>query len=166
MTTYYPFIPSQNAAPSFTPTFDGDQYQVTVPFLLFGQRLYLQCNAIDGTLIFYQALVESDPGVPIQSLTWDIETGTVNGTTAQVHGYRLGDTVALTVSGATPDVYNGLFKVLITGPMSFSYPLSLESDHGAATVQGFLSYNIDMLAAFGFKTSTLVYRNGNFEVNP
>ena len=163
--TVYPFQPSQTAAPSFTPTFDGQQYLVSVPWSLFGQRYYVSCVGLDGTLIYYQALVESPPGIVIESLDWDAQLSTVSGVTDTPHGYPLGQTVKLTVSGASPDAYNGVFLMLSTGPNSFSYPLDLPSDPGAATTPGILSFDIDMNGPFGF-ASTFVYRAGAFVVTP
>lgn len=164
MTTYFPFTPSNLSTPQFLPTFDGQQYQVNIVWSLFGQRYYVMCRALDGALIYNQALVESTPGLPIQAMAWNIQTKTVNGSTQVPHGYRLGMTINLTVSAAAPGAYNGLFKVLITGPSSFSYPLSLDLDPGPTTTAGILSYNINMNGAY-FESS-LVFRNQNFEVNP
>ena len=164
MTTYYPFTPSNVGPPSFTPTFDGSQYQVSVVWNLFGKRYYVQCVDLQGATVYNQALIESDVGIAIESLAWESLTSQVNGVTGDAHGYPLGETVALTVNGAAPVVYNGMFAVLITGPDTFSYPVTFDADPGPATVPGTLSYDINMNGAYF--TSSLVFRNGNFEVSP
>ena len=96
MTTYYPFTPSNVGPPSFTPTFDGSQYQVSVVWNLFGKRYYVQCVDLQGATVYNQALIESDVGIAIESLAWESLTSQVNGVTGDAHGYPLGETVALT----------------------------------------------------------------------
>lgn len=160
--TLYPFTPSQNAAPQFTPTFDGEQYAVSIPWSLFGQRYYVKCVDLNGNLIYNQALVESPPGQPIETLAWDEIRQVANGVTAAPHGYKTAQTISLTIAGAAPDGYNGRFLVLITGPTTFAYPVAFDSDPGAATVAGILSYDIDMNGAY-FDTP-LVFRNNTFAV--
>ena len=158
----YPFIPSAGSPPQFTPTFDGEQYKVSVVWGLFGQRYYVTCVDMNGNSIYTQPLIESNPGLPIQSLAWNALQNIAQGTTASPHGYAVGATVMLTISGATPAQYNGTWEVLITGPSSFSYPAGFSSDPGPAQMSGTLSYNIDMNAAY-FDTP-LVYVNGSFVV--
>ena len=160
--TLYPFVPSASAPPQFTPTFDGEQYMVSVVWGLFGQRYFIKCVDMSGNLIYYQPLIESNPGLVIQTLAWNELQNVVQGTTVNAHGYKIGATIKLTVSGAAPAQYNGVWMVLITGPNSFSYRGAFTSDPGAASVAGVLSYNVDMNAAY-FDTP-LVYVNGNFVV--
>ena len=68
----------------------------------------------------------------ITSITWLSSVATV--TTAAPHGFTNGDTVPLTISGATPTGYNGTFNCLITGASTFTYPLV--SNPGSETVPG------------------------------
>jgi hypothetical protein len=162
--TLYPFTPvASGAPPQFSPTFDGAQYVVSIEWGLFGQRYYIRCVDLNGVLIYYQALIESSPGLTIQSLAWSELQNIVQGVTIDPHGYQIGATLKLTVSGATPDEYNGTWTVLVTGPSSFSYPASFTDDPIPATTPGILSYNIDMNAAYGFSTP-LVYSSGVFAV--
>lgn len=58
----------------------------------------------------------------------------VNVTTAAPHGYANGVTVPTTIAGMTPAGYNGTYTATVTGPETFTYPLS--SSPGAATVEG------------------------------
>jgi head-tail adaptor len=60
-----------------------------------------------------------DP-VSVTSLTRTSTTATV--TTAAPHGYASNDYV--TVAGSTPAGYNGRPKITVTGPSSFTYPVS------------------------------------------
>ena len=160
--TLYPFIPSAGSPPQFTPTFDGEQYVVSVVWGLFGQRYFIKCVDMNGNLVYYQPLLESNPGLPVQSLAWNQLEDVVQGVTVDPHGYKVGSTVSLTVIGAEPAQYDGTWLVLITGPSSFSYPGAFTSDPGPASVAGVLAYQINMNAAY-FDTP-LVYVNGNFAV--
>ena len=164
MTTFYPVQQSTIGPPQFTATLDGNPYIVTVVWSLFGQRYYVNCFDLSGNLQFSRPLIESLPGLTISTLAFDELTGLVLGTTDQPHGYKIGSTTQLTISGASPDIYNGTFLVFAAGPSSFSFPLSVSSDPGAATAAGVLSYIISIAA--GYFNSTLVYRQGQFEVSP
>jgi len=64
MTTYN-FAPATNAPFQFQPTLDGQVYLCTVPWNVFGQRWYLQCNDVVGNLIFNVPLVGSPNDYPI-----------------------------------------------------------------------------------------------------
>lgn len=159
----YPFIPSPSGTPpSFQPTFDGEQYTVTVVWGLFGQRYYIRCVDMNGNLIYQQPLIESNPGIQLSTLAWNELTQVVNGTTVSPHGYQLGATLALTIAGASPTAYNGTWHTLITGASSFRYPSGFTSDPGPATVAGTMAYVIDMNSYY-FDTA-LAYVNGNFAV--
>ena len=158
----YPFIPSASSPPQFTPTFDGEQYSVSVVWGLFGQRYFIKCIDMNGNQVYYQPLLESNPGVPIQGLAWNALEMVVRGTTVDSHGYAIGATVALEVVGASPVQYSGSWLVLITGPSSFTYLGGFSDDPGPAAVPGTLSYYINMNAAY-FSTP-MVYVGGNFVV--
>lgn len=162
--TTYPFVPSTSGAPSFQPTLDGNPYTVTIVWSLFGQRYYVQCTTLQGALIFLVALTESPGGQAIETLAWNELTGNVEGTTPVPHGYSIGATIELTISGATPSQYNGQQLVFITGTSSFEYPLDLALDPGPATTPGALSYDISLCA--GYFDSTMVFRNSAFEITP
>ena len=163
MTTYFPFTPSRDSVPQFSPTLDGAQYLYTCTWNLFAQRYYLNCLDADGNRIFSRALVETPPALALESLTWSELTGLVTATTQAPHGYAIGSAVGLTVAGCSPDTYNGAALVTITGPSSFTYPLS--ADPGANVVAGSASQLIDMAAGY-FAASTLIFRNSAFEVAP
>lgn len=162
MTTYYNFTPSVTSVYQFQPTLDGQTYNVTVPWSLFGQRYYLQVADLSGNIIVYEALAGSDTGVNISSLSWN--RGQVTLTTSEDHGYAIGGIFDLTVSGCAPAAYNGRYQCQITGADTLVYALA--SNPGVATGFGALTYDISLVS--GYFSSTLVYRQPNqqFEVSP
>lgn len=163
MTTFYQFSPSSISPYSFQPTLDGDVYNCTVTWNLFGARYYLNVNATDGTLVVSRGLVASPVGVAIQNIQWVNGTATV--TTSKPHGYGVGKVVDLTLDGNLPVAYSGLFECLITMPNTFTFPVA--PNPGSATQLGTASYDIDLVGQY-FETSTLVFRDGTqqFEVSP
>jgi len=189
MTTYYPFsptvpapisqvpstfvplnplginpvaIPPSNGPFTFQPDLDGTQYTITVTWSLFGQRYYANCYTLEGTLIFSLPLIGSDIGVPIQNISWI--SGTVTVTTNLPHGFKVGSVVNATISGVSPDSYNGTYPVVVINSTQFTYQLS--SYPGSVSSYGTASYDINMAA--GYFNSSLVYRTKNqqFEVFP
>jgi hypothetical protein len=163
MTTTFDFRPSNLAPFQFQPTLDGTTYTCIVSWNLFGQRFYLDCYTLAGDLVFSQALISSPDGVQIQAISWAKGVATV--TTNVPHGLGIGLTANITISGTTPDGYNGLQSVYSISPTQFTY--SLTSNPGAATMFGNAIANINMAAGY-FTTSTLVFRESTsqFEVSP
>jgi hypothetical protein len=170
MTTYIPFTPSALAVPTFQPELDGQEYNCAVTWNLFGQRYYLNLYTLGGTLVFCKALVGSPAGVDLQSLTWNIATTQVMATTVEPHGYTIGATISLTVSGVTPDAFNGQVEAFVTGPSTFTY--SLASDPGIVSTLGTASFDINLVAGYSNPdtgvafSSTMVFRNQQFEIAP
>jgi hypothetical protein len=162
MTTFFPFTPTGVAPFSFKPTLDGQEYQAVVTWSLFGQRYYISIYTLNQVLIVYLPVVGCPTGMQIENLSWDVDTSLVTATTLNPHGFNLAETIELTIAGATPTAYNGLFPCLITGPNEFTYTLA--ADPGQATVFGSVSYLINLMG--GYFNSTLVFRNNQFEVSP
>lgn len=162
MTQYFNFVPSTSVAPQFQPTLDDQVYNAIMTWNLDGQRYYINLYQLDGTLVFCLPLVGSESGTNIVSLTWN--QGVVTATTETPHGYAFGATMDLTISGATPDGYNGLVSAFVTGASTFTY--LLPAFPGAATIAGRADFNINLAA--GYFSSTLVFRQASqqFEVNP
>ena len=165
MTTYTDFVPNNVAPFSWQPTLDGNVYTAAIVWNLFGQRWYLFLTDLSGNPILNIALAGSPIAQAISALNWDDLGLVVVVTTAEPHGYKVGSTVELTLSGNSPDDFNGVFKCLITGDDTFTFPQA--SDPGVATAFGSVAYNINLVAGY-FETSTLVYRQANaqFEVSP
>lgn len=162
MTTYTDFVPTRQVPFSFQPTLDGQVYTANITWSLFGVRYYLNLIAPDGTRVITTALVGSPSGIALQTLSW--ARGQAQAVAVGPHGYKVGRTVMLTVSGAVPDAYNGLVPAFITGPTTFQYPVA--ADPGPATVPGSAAYNINLVG--GLFASTLVFRESSnqFEVSP
>jgi len=163
VTAFFPFLPSNTSVFQFQPTLDGDIYTATCPWNLSGQRYYLSLFALDGTRVFTLPLIGSRDANALESITW--ASGFVTATTVLPHGYVVGKTANITVSGCTPAAYNGDFRVLVTGPNTFQYPL--EANPGPATQLGLSDYVVNLAEGY-FETSRLVFRSSNatFEVAP
>lgn len=181
MTTTTTFSPSGVASPPFqfqaTLTSQPPNgaaavtavYNVTTTANLFGARWYVNVLALDGTLIGSRALVGSDAGKQLAALAWVL--GTVTATFQAPHGYKIGRPVMLTISGATPAGYNGLFLCLPTSPTTLTY--SLATNPGTATAFGAASYDVNLIGGLADEagnpfTSSIVYRApaNQFEVSP
>jgi hypothetical protein len=159
MTTFTNFVPTTVSPFLFSPELDGEVYSAVITWSLFGQRFYLNLYAPDGSLTCCRAVVGSPTGIALQALSW--ANGRAIATTVNPHGYKIGSTVGLTISGCSPDAFNGLVPCLITGPSAFSWPIA--ADPGAATVLGMVAYNINLIGGLldvngDPFTSTLVFR--------
>jgi|GEM_PF-1375094 hypothetical protein len=170
MTSFINFISNSTQPFQAQVTLDGQVYNLTVTYPLFGQRPFVNLYALDGTLIVAQPMTASPDGVAIESLSWST-IGIVTATTTAPHGYKVGSVVALTIAAATPSGYNGLVEALITGPDTFQYDLA--TDPGEATIFGNASFNFNLVGGFqdengAYFTSTLIFRESSqqFEVNP
>ena len=163
MTTFYNFAPNNSQAFRFQPTFDGQVYNVVVSWNLFGARYYVNIYDLSGTLIVCLPLVGSPAGHNLQTLSW--ASGIVTAVAVLPHGFRVGETANLSISGATPDAYNGEFSCFVTDRITLQYPLA--TDPGAeATVPGEVSYGVSMTA--GYFASTMIFRapSQQFEISP
>ena len=163
MTTYFAFTPSRRSAPQFSPTLDGAQYNCVCTWNLFAQRYYLNCIDLSGNLVFSRPIVETPPAVPINSLSWSELSGLVTAVTVNPHGFAIGGSIWLTIAGASPDAYNGDVLVNVTGPSAFTYPLA--ANPGSNLVVGTASFMVNLAGNY-FQTSSIIYRNAQFEVSP
>lgn len=162
MTDYYPFTPSSVRAPSFSPTFDNDQYKLTITWNISGQRFYVNCVDMNGNLIYSIPVIESVPPSELEDLSWDLFNGIVVGTTVAPHGIKPGTVMLINIIGARPITYNGTGFINVLNERQFSYPMA--RDPGSLAYAGVVEYIISMNKAyFG---STLVYRQKIFEVAP
>jgi hypothetical protein len=162
MTTFTNFYQPVSTPFRFSPTLDGQVYNVVVSWNLFGARYYINIYDVSGTLIVCRAMVGSPVGVGIESLTW--ANGIVTIVTSVPHGFPINTTILGTVSGCTPDAYNGTGYGNVTGLFTITYALA--ADPGGATALGNVNYNISLTQ--GYFASTLVWREANqqFEVSP
>jgi len=161
VTTFFPFNPTPQGPVTFLPTLDGAQYSASVTWNVFGARWYLNLATVAGVPVFTLPLIASPAGIVLQEITW--ANGLVTAVASAPHKLDLNATVALTVSGCAPDAYNGAVDAFVIDPITFTYPLS--SDPGQATTVGQAAYTVNLAAGY-FQTSTLAFRDGQFEVNP
>ncbi len=74
----------------------------------------------------------ASPAKTIASIAW--ATGVVTVTLSAAHGWTIGDTIPLIVSGVTPSGYNRAVDATVTTTTAFTYPLA--TNPGTATVMG------------------------------
>lgn len=162
MTTLFNFQPNSGGPFQFQPTLDGSLYNVSVPWGLFRKDWYVQCLDLSNNPIFYRALIASPTGIAIQALSWAANIATV--TCVSPHGFRVGQTFKITISGCVPTAFNGTVIALAISPTQFTYLLSGNPD--MATQVGGISQDLNI--AGGYFNSTLVFRESTrtFEVNP
>jgi hypothetical protein len=60
--------------------------------------------------------------------------GTATAVCSAAHGFTLGDTLLITISGVTPAGYNGTFTATVTTTTAFTYPLSGSLSTGSGGV--------------------------------
>jgi hypothetical protein len=93
-------------------------------------------NTAQGTKSFLTQLSDLTPLLAgshaISTLTY--VGGNVVAVTASPHGFTIGDTIPLTISGAAPSGYNVTALCTITGASTFQYPVA--SNPGANTTPG------------------------------
>jgi hypothetical protein len=166
MTTFFDFVPTSAGPFQFQPTLDGQVYTGIVTWNVFGRRYYLNLYDLSGALVFCMPLIGSPSGFPLQSLSW--AAGIVTATTedgALTGEHNVGETVDLTIQGATPGGFNGSVAALITGGSTFTYAVA--ADPGPTVYPGNANQIINLVEGY-FSTSTLVYRAANkqIEVTP
>jgi hypothetical protein len=162
MTTYFQFLSSNRRAQSFAPTFDGNIYNVTVYWNISAQRYYVNCKDLSGNLIFMVPLVGNMNPFQIISMSYDAQNQRVLAQIETQYYMRVGRVIQANVIGCVPNQYNGSGFLYILSHNQIYYPLS--TDPGPATVLGVIDYLISMTK--GYFQSTMIFRNGYFEVNP
>jgi hypothetical protein len=162
MTAYYPFVPSNVRAPSFTPMLDGENYTITILWNVSAQRYYVKCTSFNNNLIFMVPLVDTLIGMEIQSLIWDENNKVVIAKLAAPHNFPIGEIVNVSIIQTLPTTYNGSGMALIVGHNTFTYPVA--QDPGAMYQAGVVQYLISMSKSYF--NSTLIFRNRQFEVSP
>jgi uncharacterized protein DUF6983 len=157
--TFINFVPSTVLAPSYQVTLDGNIYTLRVEWNLAAQRYYIRLSDLAGNLILYTAMVGSPIGINISSMVWT--AGRVSVVTSELHGLTTGQVANVTITGATPDGYNGEVQAFATTRSSFTF--LLPTDPGPTTVLGAVEQNINLTG--GLFTSTLIWRvaNAQFE---
>jgi hypothetical protein len=162
MTTYFQFLPSNRKAQSFAPTFDGNIYNVTVYWNISAQRYYVNCKDLSGNLIFMVPLVGNSNPFQILSMIYDPLNQRVIAEVDEQYYLRIGRVLQANVINCVPNQYNGSGFLYVLSHNQIYYPLA--TDPGPATVLGVIDYLISMTK--GYFQSTMIFRNGYFEVNP
>jgi hypothetical protein len=174
MTTIIPFLPSNLRAPQFSLTLDGSPYKLVVTWNISALRYYINIYDISGNWIITVPLLTTPPSRQISSVAFNpfLDIVTVKLVDPAAWPIPLspggivmkpGTMVDYTLENFTPDTYNGLFRALQINTTTFSIPMA--SDPGPASILGTAARYINMVSGV-FTTSTLIYRNGAFEVNP
>jgi len=174
MTTVIPFIPSNITPPEFFLMLDNGNYVCKITWNISSQRYYINIYGVDGTWVVTIPLIQTPPARavntiiydPLQQLaivqmipTEDWPTPTPPGGSVILPG----TIVDYTLEGFDPPNYNGLFRCLQINGTTFSFPMT--SDPGPLVVAGNVNRLLNMVAGV-FSTSTMIYRNGSFEINP
>jgi len=173
MTTIIPFLPSNIITPTFIATLDGNDYRVTITWNISAQRYYINIYDQSGVWIITVPLVQSPPARAINSLSYDSlrRVMTVQMVSPALWPVPLGSTGTATPAGMIvdytlenfdPPVLNAKWRSLHINDTTFSFPLA--DDPGQINIVGSVSRYLSMVG--GVFQSTLIYRNGAFEVSP
>ena len=173
MATIIPFIPSNIQAPTFTANLDGENYRVVITWNVSAQRYYLNIYDQNAVWILTIPLVQSPPGRGVNNLTYDPlrRVVTVELVAPPLWPVPIGSTGTFNTPGTIvdynlenfdPPVLNAKWRCLHINDTFFEFPLA--DDPGQINIVGSVSRYISMVG--GLFDSTLIYRNGAFEVNP
>ena len=159
----YSFEPSVGQNFTFSPVLDGNTYNATVTWNMFGQRWYINLYDLSGNLIVSRALASSGPRQSILSATWDLNIVTV--TSQLPHYLPIGSAAQLRIFSMTPSTYNGSYLCRITGSDTFEYDLA--GDPGQVVSAGSYGQVTDLADGY-FTSSVLLYYadSSNFETVP
>jgi hypothetical protein len=173
MTTIIPFIPSNLLAPRFDVVLDGNNYNVVVTWNISAQRYYVNVYGIDGSWIITTPLVQSPPARAVNSFAYDTirRIAMVSFVDPSLWPIPLSSAGTLTAPGTMVDytlenfdplVLNATWRSLHIDSTNFSFQLA--DNPGTINILGSVSRYLNMVG--GIFQSTLIYRNGSFEVNP
>ena len=172
MTTIIPFLPSNIQTPSFKATLDTTDCTVKITWNVSAKRYYINVYDSNGIWIITTALVSSPPGRSVQSIIYDPFLSSMLVQFVDPSLWPIpasgpitlaGTMVDYTLEGFQPATYNGKFRCMHLDGLNFIFPMP--QDPGPCVIQGKISRLLNMVATV-FNTSTMVYRNGCFEINP
>lgn len=89
-------------------------------------------------------------------------SGTATATASAAHGFTVGDTLLLTIAGATPAAYNGTFLCTVTTTTAFTYAIASGTSSPASGTMVYTPEDVSELVAmtttfFGQGSNTSVY---------
>jgi hypothetical protein len=172
MTTVIPFVPSNIITPKFRATLDGATYDIKVTWNLSAMRYYINIYDTNGIWIITIPLISSPPARNVRSAIYDPFLNAITVTLEDPSQWPVpatgpttkpGTIIDYTLEGFQPSTYNGKFRSLHLNNTKFTFPMP--TNPGPLIILGRVSRLLNM-AATVFKTSTLIYRNGSFEINP
>jgi hypothetical protein len=169
MTTIIPFIPSNITTPVISVVLDNRDYNLVITWNIAAQRYYINIyDKISGRWVITVPLISSPLARAVENITYDPFLSVVKVIMADPPpwgpGYAApGTMIDYTLEGFRPNIYNGTFRSLHINDTTFTF--SLMPTPSPVTVVGRVSRLLNMAASV-FNTSTLVYRNSCFEVNP
>lgn len=173
MTTIIPFIPSNLRSPSFIAEFDGNDYNVVITWNISALRYYVNIYRQDSSAwIITIPLFSSPPARNVSSAVYDPFLNSVVVELVDPSQWPVplgagisnpGTIIEYTMEGFQPDTYNGKFRCLHLNNLQFTF--HMPQNPGPILVLGRVSRLLSMIDTI-FKTSTMVYRNGAFEINP
>lgn len=144
------------------PTFDGNQYTITIIWNISAKRYYAMCNDTSGNLIFFVPIVTSLTATSLLDVEYDEQNSRVVATVDGYIPFPVGSVFNANIINNEPTGYNGFGLASVLSPTEFIYNLS--PNPGLCTTLG--AVQILISETQGYFNSTLVYRNGQFEVNP
>jgi hypothetical protein len=171
MTTVIPFLPSNLFRPKFVATFDGNDCNVEITWNISAQRYYVNIYQ-SGNWIVTVPLVQTPPSRAVNSAVYDNIRRVMTLQLVQAIYFPIplgsnltppGTIVDYTLENFDPSVLNGLQRSLHIDDVTFSFPLA--NDPGQVNILGSIARYINMVGGI-FQTTTFIYRNGAFEVNP
>src|SRR6516162_9743081 len=173
MTIVIPFLPSNLVAPNFKVTLDNVDYKIIVTWNISAQRYYVNVYGLDGSWVITVPLYQSPPSRAVNSLLYDNlrRVMTVELVAPPLWPIPIGSTGTMTPPGTMVDYYlenfdptilNVKWRCLHINDTYFEFPLA--NDPGQINVLGSVGRYLSMVD--GIFSSTLIYRNGAFEVSP
>ncbi len=173
MTTVIPFIPSNLKAPQFIARLDSNDYDVIITWNIAALRYYINIyDKITGDWIITIPLISTPPARNVSSAVYDPFLNSVVVTFIDPTLWPVplgaglanpGTIIEYTLEGFQPDTYNGKHRCLHLNGLKFTFPIA--SDPGPVLVLGRVSRLLNMIDTV-FQISTMIYRNGAFEINP
>lgn len=151
MTTLIDFTPTTQSLFTFQATLNGAQYNVAVPWNIFGERYYVSITDLSGTPVLYRALCGTGPTWQ-SAFTWS--NGTALVTTQVVHNIPVGGVGMLTVT-STGTGFDGTYQALATGPLTLTYLLASQPATVAVTGNAALALNL----VEGYNLGSLVFHD-------
>ena len=173
MTTIIPFLPSNLFTPKFRATLDGNDYDIKITWNVSAQRYYVNVYDLSGNWTVTVPMIQSPPARAVNRLVYDPLrlVMTVELVAPPFWPVPIGSTGTFSPPGTIVDYYlenfdptvlNAKWRCLHINDTYFSFPL--DTNPGQINILGSVSRYLNMVE--GLFTSTLIYRNGAFEVNP